>query len=74
MPNEEDLLDFLYNSEIRIGRLLRASRKMSDEVKFKDAADDLESKFIGSKAHFYGTRFQRLGHEKSHLNIFIDVG
>lgn len=74
MHNEGDLLDFLYKSENRVGRLLTASKKMKSVVKFEEAAADLESKIIGSKVHFYGTRFMKLGHERSHVNIFIDVG
>lgn len=76
MPNDPDLLQFLAHSERRVKNLLDASKKMRNlrNVKFIEAAADLESKFPGSKVHFYGTKIMNLGHEKSHLNIFIDVG
>lgn len=76
MPNDTMLLNFLAKSEDRVGRLLRNSAKMKKnvDVKFRELKVDLEKKFPGSKVYFYGTRKMNLGHERSHLNIFIDVG
>jgi len=46
---------------------------MRNVEKFNKLRDELEKQFPGSKAYFYGTRIMNLGHERSHLNIFIDV-
>jgi len=73
MQNEASLLTFLANSRVRVGRLLKTSAKMRNMKKFQELQVDLESKFPGSKVYFYGTRIMQLGHERSHLNIFIDV-
>lgn len=75
MPNDENLLKFLEKSSVRVGRLLRNAKAMKNGVgKFQNVAEDLESLIKGSKVHFYGTRAMQLGHEKSHLNIFLEVG
>lgn len=75
MPNDEDLLEFLEKSNDRVGRRLINARKMKNEIgRFRKIAEELESQIEGSKVHFYGTRSMQLGHEKSHLNIFLEVG
>lgn len=74
MPNDEYLLRFLNKSEERVGRLLKFAANVKRDGKFQKAAEDLQSKFEGAKVHFYGTRMMQLGHNKSHLNIFLEVG
>lgn len=74
MYNEEGLRTFLNNSDKRISNMLDRSSKMRYTSYFEDAAKDLESKVKDSKIHFYGTRIFMCGHEKSHLNMFMEVG
>lgn len=74
MRNIDLLLTFLENSEKRIGNLLKRSKRWSDIEEYRDALDELESLVPNCKAYCYGTKFMELGHERSHLNVFIDVG
>lgn len=74
--NDHGLLEFYNDRDKRVGRLLKDAKNLWRGIgKFEDLALLLESK-VGSQAkcHFYGTRFMQLGHVKSHLNIFLEVG
>lgn len=75
MPDDESLLRFLGHSNKRVGSLLSRARRMREGYKqFDDIVEDLKSQIEGSTVHFYGTRKMQLGHEKSHLNVFLEVG
>lgn len=73
MPNDDFLLSFLEKREARIGRLLRKASELKT-AKFDDVKEELKSHIEGSEVYFYGTKMMGLGHEKSHLNIFLEVG
>ena len=74
MYNEASLREFLNNSDKRISNLLSHASKLRFTVNFLDAAKSLEAQIEGSKVHFYGTRIMQLGHGKSHLNMYFEVG
>lgn len=74
MYNEESMKQFLKKSSSRVTDLAWQASKMRNTAYFEDAAKDLESKVPDSKVYFYGTRVMQLGHPKSHLNIFLEIG
>jgi hypothetical protein len=74
MYNEGNLRAFLKKSDARISVLLDQAAKMRNTAYFAKAAEDLESKVEDSKVHFYGSRVMQLGHNKSHVNMFMEVG
>jgi hypothetical protein len=70
----DDMVDFLERSEKRVSELVQRASRMRNTSHYADAVADLESKVPDSKVHFYGTRVMQLGHEKSHVNLFLEVG
>jgi hypothetical protein len=76
MENDKVLLkwlEFYDDSEQSIEERLKCAELQKNEKFFKVIAE-LEKVVEGATFYFYGTRYMKLGHEKSHLNIFIDVG
>lgn len=74
MPSDESLLAFLENKDRRVPKLATSAKMLMKTDKFCEGVADLESKFPGSKCYFFGTRPMKLGHPKSHLNLFLDLG
>jgi hypothetical protein len=72
MQTDQDLLEFHRDTD-RVGSLVRRAKTQKNE-KFLEVVVELENIIEGGKIYFYGTRFMGLGHEKSHVNIFVDVG
>jgi hypothetical protein len=73
MLNDDQLLKFLNNSGKRVATLSNCAANLQ-HIEFYEAIDEIETKVEGSKVHFYGTRAMKLGHRKSHLNMFLEVG
>jgi hypothetical protein len=74
MYNEDNLRAFLKRSDARISVLLNQAERIRNTSYFAKAAEDLESRVEDSKVHFYGSRNMQLGHNKSHVNMFLEVG
>ncbi|CRL06355.1 CLUMA_CG018877, isoform A [Clunio marinus] len=71
---DEYLITFLNKADNRIAQLLERSKKMRNGgEKVQKVKADLEDRFPGAKIYFYGTRFMQLGHDKSHLNAFMEL-
>lgn len=71
--NDDLLLGFLQNSKQRIAKLINNAKGWRSET-FDDYVEDLQRAIKGATARLYGTKMMQLGHERSHLNIFLDVG
>lgn len=71
--NDNNLLEFLYHSEKRIANLIRRAKGWRSDS-FDEYREDLERVIKGATARLYGTKMMQLGHERSHLNIFLDLG
>lgn len=74
MPSDGELLKFFGRRKVQVPNLARKAQRLRNVEVFQKAAEDLELQIVGSKIYFYGTKRMQLGHEKSHLNMFVDVG
>lgn len=74
MTEVKQLLSFLANSEKRIAAMLHRAEVSKNVEEYRSVINELESLVVDSRVHCYGTRFMQLGHEHSHLNLFIETG